>query len=198
MYGPTTKSPYSSSDGARNATMNGYLPCRMIAALRSALELLDRRVLLDRVGLLLDLVGPRVGLDPAEHQRVGGRPRLLVDVLVPAVEVDVHDVLAGGLERRLRTGHAGAEVDAVGRADRDRRRLDQLGEALGARLGQHLPKVLHAALRVLRLGWHEEALAGRRADGRRRQLALVGDRDELVLEVGRRVVLLLVGQPVAA
>src|SRR5690349_6075983 len=104
--------------------MNGYLPCRMVTTLRSALELGDGGVFLYFVGLLLDLLAELVGLDPTEHQRVGLGTRLGVQRLVVAVPGHVEDLLAGGLQRGAGAGDTGREVDPVRTRGHHGRRLD--------------------------------------------------------------------------
>src|SRR6266550_908928 len=78
---------------------NGYLPCRMISTFRSAGELLDRAVGLDRVGLLLHPVDELVRRAASVEQLVGGRPQFLVQILVPPIEQVEEGVLAGRGER---------------------------------------------------------------------------------------------------
>src|SRR5690348_13916024 len=117
----------------KNPKMKGTLPCRMVRTLRSALELGHRRVGLDGVGLLLNAGAERVGRAAAVEQFVGRGARLLVELGVPAVEEDVHHVVAGRLESSLRAGDAGAQVDAFGRTQDHRRRLREVGEAVAAR-----------------------------------------------------------------
>src|SRR5690349_5359893 len=98
----------------KNPMMKGTLPCRMVVMLRSALELGHRRVGLESVGLLLDPGAERVGLAAAVEQLVGRRTSFLVEFGVPAVEEHVDHIVARRLERRLRAGHTGAQVDAFG------------------------------------------------------------------------------------
>src|SRR3989440_9607837 len=138
---------------------NGYLPCRMISTLRSAGELLDRTVLLDRVRLLLHPVDELVRRAAPVEQLVGGRPQLLVQILVPPIEQVVEGVLAGRGERLGGALQARGQREALGGTLQDGQRAGLLGEALRAFLAQHPAEVLHTALGVLALGRDEERLA---------------------------------------
>src|SRR5204863_8976683 len=115
---------------------NRYVPCRMSTTLRSAGELLDGTVLLDGVGLGLHAgTELRRRAAPVE-QLVGRRPQFLVYILVPPVEVVVEGVGPGGGRRLGGTRHARRQGQALRRALQHSQRPGQLGEALGAFLGQ--------------------------------------------------------------
>src|SRR3954454_6896339 len=93
----------------------GYLPCRMATTLRSALELGDGRVLLDRVGLVLHPSHELVGRAALVEQLVGGGAQLGVELLVPAVEA-VAEGRLGSLQRGAGAGQARRERQALGGA----------------------------------------------------------------------------------
>ena len=166
-------------------------------------ELGDRGVLLDRVGAPSASARTNcVGVDPAEHQLVGGGcAASVVELLVPAVEVRrLNDVLAGrgrarpaSWPRRARRSRPSAAAGHHGR------RLDHLGEALRALLGEHAGACTPGRPGVLALGRDEVALTGGGADRRRPaacpSAVTLGIGISCVLEAGRGVLLLLVLQP---
>src|SRR2546421_4290034 len=155
-YGLMTYTTYSRSGIARKLATNRYLPCRMTTTLRSAGELLDRAVLLDRVGLRLHAGAEPLRRAAAVEQLVRRRPQFLVHILVPPIEVVVEGVGPGSGRRLGGARHARRQGQALRRAQQDGQRAGQLGEALRAFLGQHPPEEFHAALGVLALGRHDE------------------------------------------
>src|SRR3954454_18646695 len=122
----------------RKPMMNGYLPCFMVLLLRSwsrvrrrpqrmclgcplwagsarsAGELLDRGVLLDRVSGLLHPGDELVRGATLVHQLVRGGTQFIVQLLVPGVETEAEGVGAGRRQRLVAGGEPGADLHAVG------------------------------------------------------------------------------------
>src|SRR5687767_6307119 len=119
---------------------NGYLPCRITSysALGLALELLDRRIGLDRVGDRLHALRELLGSAALEHELVGGATALVVHLLVPGVPAEAEVVRTSVREHLARRSETRGEGQTLGRALHHGEHLGQLGELARTLLGEHV------------------------------------------------------------